>query len=495
MTSYRREGDSRTPTASADAETSDSAKTTRRAPRRKPVRTYELQTFGAVKLRDLLVPRLVGRFRFCRELGWLQFTGAKWATENAEGAVFNELVATIKDYTRTLLDGVPMLSKEQCQEIAGLSSASTQNQAVKLARSAGGVATLIAEFDPQPLPGQPWKVPAANGKTIELWPEGRQSVRATRPDDMNTHTVCAYEPKARASRVGKALKDYQPDEDVRRFMLQQWARGLSGMGSETFTVNLGERGGNGKSTMQGLLTEVAGDYAVELPVEVILKGNGSAREVYRSELAAMRGARLVFTDEPEEGARYNLGMLKKITGGGTVQGRAMGREAVTFVAHILFQMACNVRPSWSADGGMERRYIEIAWNFEVGKEKVRESFKEELRAEASGFLNEILKHWTGAAPLDIPAVIQGQTALGSKESSPAARFADEALERVDAETVSGRAMYEAFSEWSKQNGMRPISSTKLGRELSRLGFDKEKKGLVRYASVRVRDEYIPRSMF
>lgn len=455
----------------------------------------DVQTFGAVKLADLLIPRLRGQFRWCKELGWLHFNGAKWVPD-AEPDVLAELVTAIKDYTRGLLDdSKAALSREQCAELSGFSGGSQQNQAMKIARGAAGIATPVSAFDAPPLDGGAWLLPCSNGYTIELRPDGTTDVRATRPSDMNTKAACHYDPDAKAPTIAKAFLDYQPDEEVRRFQLQMWARGLSGMGMEKFVVNRGEAGGNGKSTIAGLLTAVAGDYATELPVEVILKGTKNAREVYRSELAAMRGARLVFCDEPEEGAAYNLGMLKKITGGGQLQGRAMGKEAVTFSPKILFQMDTNNRPSWSADGGMERRYVEISWDFEIDRSQLRESFKDELKAETPGFLNEIIRHWTGKAPLTVPAKIREQTSEGLSEASPAAQFAKDALEGADGETVSAALMYEAYQKWWQATFQRgkPVTQTKLGRELERIGFSKEKSGTVRYMNVAVRTRFLPYS--
>ena len=435
-----------------------------------------VETFGAIKLAEMLVPRLQGRYRWCKELGWLHFDSTRWSM-NAETSVWNEVVAAVKGYTRKLLEDSPTgLTPANLKELATFSSGSVQSHALKLARAAAGVLTEVAAFDRLPLPGAPWLLPCSNGFTVELFADGRTKVRRTSPDDLNTHVACAYDPDATAPTIIEAFSKYQPDETVRTYLFQMWARGLSGMGMEKFLVNLGELGGNGKSTMEGVLTEVAGDYAAQLPVEVItaIRGAGAAREVYRSELAQMRGARLVFCDEPEEGARYNLGMLKKITGGGMLQGRHMGKEAVTFAPRILFQMSSNNRPSWSADGGMKRRYVEVSWDYVVKAEDLRESFKEELKAEASGFLNVILSHWKGPDPVEVPEAIQKQTAKGEAESSPAAKFVAEAIRPHPGGFVSSRRMYDAYAEWARQNGIRqPVSSTKLGRELPRLGLERK----------------------
>lgn len=450
-----------------------------------------VETFGAVKLADLLVPRLQGRFRWCKELGWLHFTGARWETD-AEPAALIALIDTIKAHTRMLLDeSVKGLDKDQIRELGTFSSGTTQNQALKIARGAAGIITAVSSFDAPPPTGSPWLVPCANGWTVELFANGKHKVRKTLPDDLNTHTACNYHPDDLAPHTEAAFADYQPNPEIRAYLLKMWARGLSGMGMEKFVVNLGERGGNGKGTMQGVLEAVGGDYAVELPVEVILKGRAAAREVYRSELAAMRGARLVFCDEPEEGVTYNLGMLKKITGGGTLQGRSMGKEAVTFAPRILFQMAANSRPSWSADGGMKRRYIELSWDYVVDSAKIRESFKEDLKTEASGFLNLIIGHWGGSGPLAPPAAVTRQTMAGEMASSPVAQFALEALEQAE-EDVMAKKLYEGYQMWAKSSGVRPISMTKFGTEMVRLGHEKKpnRAGTV-YLNVRLHPDYSP----
>lgn len=451
-----------------------------------------VETFGAIKLADLLIPRLTGRYRWCRQLGWLYFTGARWSMD-AETVVWGEVVRAVKAYTRKLLDdSATGLTPANLKEISAFSSGQVQGHAVKLARGAQGIFTAVEAFDRLPQSGAPWLLPCSNGFTAELMPDGKVKVRRTSPDDMNTHVACAYDPDAAAPRTMAAFAKYQPDEEVRTYLFRTWARGMSGMGMEKFVVNLGELGGNGKSTMEGVLIEVAGDYAAQLPVEVIIRGRNQAREVYRSELAQMRGARLVFCDEPEEGAQYSLGMLKKITGGGELQGRHMGKEAVTFKPKVLFQMSSNNRPSWPQDGGMKRRYVEVSWDYVVKAEDLRESFKEELRAEASGFLNVILAHWQGAAPVEVPTVIADQTAKGEAESSPAAKFVTEAVRPAVKGFVSSRRMYEAYQEWAKQNGIRqPVSSTKLGRELPRLGLKRKhtESGNV-WESVEIAEDYM-----
>lgn len=437
-----------------------------------------VQTFGAVKLADLAAPTFIGRYRWCAELGWLTFDGARWVPD-CEPRALCEIVAVVKRYTLSLLEKQPALSQEDCREIAGFSGGSTQKHALAILRGIPDIGTDWREFDRLPAPGQPWKVPCANGITVELYADGTRKTRKTSPGDMNTRTACAYDPEAKAIETGRAFKLYQPDDDVRRYQLQMWCRALSGIGAENFIANIGAGGGNGKGTMQGSLAAAFGDYAREIPVEVILKGHTPAREAYRSELASLRGCRYVYCEEPDETAQYDTGMLKKLTGGGDITGRAMGRNGVTFAGKWLMEMAANSRPKWKADRAVDRRYVEISWDFSVEAEVtggIREDFKEALKAEAPGFLNVILANWYGSKKPPMPQVIRRQTERGSADASPLAAFRGEVLVDVPGQKVKAGRLYASYTEWSRTAGVKvPMTSTAFGKELPRLGYEKREE--------------------
>lgn len=471
----------------------------RRRPGRQSAATTG-DTFGAIKLADLVIPRLKDRFRYAPEMGWLAYSGAKWETE-ADDLVLREVVGTVKDYALRTIDERG-LTQEACKELGLFSSGTCQTHAIRIARSADGIRTRLDRFDAEPVHGQPYRLHCANGITIEMHPEGGVTPRPTTPDDLNTKVACAYDPDAKAPKTSKAFKQYQPSDDIRRYMLQMWAKGLSGQGSNTFTAHIGgekdsgvnRKGGNGKSTMMTAAGWVAGEYHATLPIEVILKTRrGTAREVFRSELADLRGARLVTAAEPEEGSTLAAGVIKDLTGGAPITGRRMRCDAMTFVPRMLLSFSSNNRPRWSADGGMERRYVEIAWLYEVPAEEQRESFMEELREESPGFLNAILKHWTGAGRVQPPPIIAQMTDAGAKSASPVYRFTVEALTRDDGATITAMSAFEAYGEWARQNEMRPVSSTKFGLEMARLGFERRKTRAANvYVDHRVEETYQPR---
>ncbi len=454
-----------------------------------------VETFGAIKLAELAAPALKGRFRYCGELGWLMFDGSKWAAK-AELHALAAVAEVVRRYTATIVAKRP-LTKDDCREIAGFSGPRDQKHALTLLCTEEGILTDYKTFDALPsiALGQPWKVPCSNGVTIELHADGTRKVRPTSPHDLNTMTACAYEPEAAAPNIAAAFALYQPDENVRRYQLQMWCRGLSGMGAENFIANIGKGGGNGKGTMAGLLKVVFGDYAKEIPVQVILKARTDNLQTYRSELAGLRGKRYVFCEEPREGAQYDEGMVKHLTGGGEVPGRAMNKDGVTFDAKWLFEMAANDRPGWKADDAITRRYVEIAWNFSIVKTAtgVQEIFKERLKAEASGFLNAILANWTGEAKPVMPALVAEQTMRGNEAASPVAGFVREALIRSPEGKCYAGDLYAGYLAWAKTPGSGvaiPLTTTKFGLELPRSGIAKgaDRKGTY-YLGVTLHERY------
>lgn len=454
----------------------------------------DVETFGSIKLAELAEPMFRGRYRYCKQLGWLAYDGTKWLPD-AEARALAGLVKVIREYTKSILTKRPALTRDDCQELRGFASGSTQTHALKILRGIDGIETDYRLFDALPAHGRPWTLPCANGVTIELYADGSRKVRPTGPNDLNTKTACAYDPEAKAPNIAAAFALYQPDVDVRRYQMQLWCRGLSGMGAENFIANIGPGGGNGKGTMWGCVAAAGGDYAAELPVDIIIKQpRGAAREVFRSELAQLRGCRLLFCEEPDEGAQYDLGILKKITGGGKLDGRAMRMDKVEFEAKWLFEMAANSRPGWKADGAMTRRYVEIAWNFSIQGSVPgggQEDFKEALKAEASGFLNAILDQWTGTRKPVMPEVVRRQTESGVAAASPLAAFAGDALVTKQGGEVQASALYDVYLSWCSKHGVKmPMTVTKFGREMPRLGYPKKTGGSANfYLGLTVADEY------
>ena len=95
---------------------------------------------------------------------------------------------------------------------------------------------------------------------------------------------------------------------------------LTGDVREQLLVFAHGAGANGKSTMLGMLRQLAGDYGVQLDPAVLTAGN---HDQHPTGLTDLRGARLVTTVETESNRRLAEALVKQLTGGDPIRARRM----------------------------------------------------------------------------------------------------------------------------------------------------------------------------
>jgi putative DNA primase/helicase len=86
-------------------------------------------------------------------------------------------------------------------------------------------------------------------------------------------------------------------------------------------------GASGKSTFLNAITAAAGDYHCTTPIETFTASN---HDRHPTELAALRGARLVTATETEEGRRWAESRIKALTGGDKIAARFMRQDFFEF---------------------------------------------------------------------------------------------------------------------------------------------------------------------
>lgn len=132
-------------------------------------------------------------------------------------------------------------------------------------------------------------------------------------------------------------------KNIRDFVLTRSASFLSGSTrDESFDIYSG-KGGNGKSKHMELMSAVFGDYAVNLPIQLIT-AKRSASNAATPELARTKGARLCIMQEPDTTTKINVGLMKELTGGDKIQARALYGEPVEFKPQFKMVLCCNDKP-------------------------------------------------------------------------------------------------------------------------------------------------------
>lgn len=100
-------------------------------------------------------------------------------------------------------------------------------------------------------------------------------------------------------------------------------------------------GRNGKSTLLGIFADIMGDYHCTANMNTFLDGNKSS---IRSDLARLKGARVVTASEANEGQAWDESLLKHVTGGERITARPLYQNEFEFLPQFKILTGVNVMP-------------------------------------------------------------------------------------------------------------------------------------------------------
>ncbi len=99
---------------------------------------------------------------------------------------------------------------------------------------------------------------------------------------------------------------------------------------------------------------IMGDYAVTASMDVFIASSGDR---HPTDLAMLRGARLVTASETEEGRQWAESRIKQLTGGDRISARFMRQDFFTFLPRFKLQIIGNHKPGLrNVDDAARRRF-------------------------------------------------------------------------------------------------------------------------------------------
>ena len=121
----------------------------------------------------------------------------------------------------------------------------------------------------------------------------------------------------------------------------------------------------------------------------------------RSDIARLKGARLVTTSETDEGVFLNESLIKQLTGGDAITARFLYGKEFEFRPEFKIVMATNHKPRIrGTDTGIWRRIRLVPFTQAIPEEKQDKRLPEKLLAELPGILNWALegcRQWVEAS--------------------------------------------------------------------------------------------------
>ena len=257
------------------------------------------------------------------------------------------------------------------------------------------------------------------------------------------------------------------DKDLIRYVQKAVGYSLTGSTAEQCAFFLYGTGKNGKSTFLDVLRGVFGDYAANIQPETIMVKPSSSSAI-NSDIARLKGARLVTSVEPNEGVRINEGLLKQLTGDDAVTARKLYSEEFEFKPEFKLWMATNHKPVIrGTDTGIWRRIHMIPFTVAIPDDKVDKRLPHKLKAEMTAIFKWCIDGcllWQKEG-LTMPRAVLDIVREYRREMDVISSFVvDECDERG---AVAAKTLYAAYCKWAERNNEYCMSNTKFGAELAK----------------------------
>ena len=289
------------------------------------------------------------------------------------------------------------------------------------------------------------------------------------------------------------------NKELQKYIQKCVGYSLSGSTEEQCAYFLYGIGNNGKSTFLDTISDLLGGYAMNAQPETLMMkrfgGDGA-----NSDIARLKSARFVTSEEPTEGVRLNEGLLKQLTGGSKITCRFLYADEFEYTPEFKIWIATNHKPIIrGTDYGIWRRIKLIPFEVNIPKEKVDKNLKYKLRKEFPQILRWAVEGcmlWMKEGIKDPECVVEA-TKEYKQEMDLLAGFLEQCVE-IDydcKDKVMASDLFRAYCRWAKDNNEHEMSSKKFFTEVGKKLPDKGRNSNgVFYKNIRLLD-YAPMKQY
>lgn len=398
--------------------------------------------------------------RYCvGEAKWYLWDGSRWARDD-----LNRTLHLTQEIVKDLYVEAADLAgpdRERLEAWAQTSQSVGRREAMlRIAASEPGLA-----IRPDDLDADPWLLGVRTG-VIDL---RTQTQRASDPADLLTR---------------RAEVDFDPDATCPLWLrhvdfvtggdqtLADWLRRavgytLTGLTSEQQLFFLWGTGANGKSTLLDVLLTMLGTYGIVGDENLLTSTSG-----HPTQLADLRGARLIVCDETDREKKLAEQRIKMMTGK-QIKARYMRQDFFTYTPRFKLWISGNHKPEIrGGDDGIWRRLRLVPFTSKLSPDQKILGYDEVLRDELAGILNWALSglaDWVKLGQLGGTSAVDAATGEYRSEEDHVGRWLDEScVVEADAIEDSGR-LFESWRWWALARGYEVGNATRLGRDLTARG--------------------------
>jgi putative DNA primase/helicase len=417
--------------------------------------TDQNQTRTAEYADENLAMRFTARhqddLRFVNTWGrWLVWSGTRWQSDET---------ILVNDHIRALVREASdeVLANRGRQGLArSVASAKTVSAIERLARADRRHASQTGDWD-----RDPWLLNTPTGtidlKTGQLRPHHRQ--------DLITKMTAVGPGEACPKWLKFLNRIFEGDQNLIAYIQRVLGYSLTGSVQEHALFFCYGTGGNGKGVLLGTWHGILGDYSAIAPMSTF---TATQNERHPTELAMLRGARLVTAQETEDGHRWAESKIKALTGGDPVSARFMRQDFFTFQPSFKLMVAGNHKPSLrNVDEAIRRRFNLVPFTITIPLAERDPDLAEKLKEEWPGILAWAIEgclEWQriGLAP---PSAVVEATENYLTDEDAVGRFIAERCERHPQAQEELKKLYADWKRFCETSGEQILSEKSFSQKL------------------------------
>lgn len=262
------------------------------------------------------------------------------------------------------------------------------------------------------------------------------------------------------------------DPQLQAYLARVIGYALTGVTVEHALFFLYGTGANGKSVFVNTIAAILGDYSTNAAMDTFMATQG---ERHPTDMASLRGARLVTSIETEQGRRWAESRLKALTGGDKISARFMRQDFFEFSPQFKLVVAGNHKPAIrTIDEAMRRRLHLIPFTVTIPPKDRDRTLPERLLAERDGILVWAVQgclEWqrTGLEP---PEAVMAATEEYFEAEDAIGRWLEECCLVGPNHTETSADLFAGWKTWAESNGEYAGSQRRLSDLMLARGFDK-----------------------
>jgi putative DNA primase/helicase len=261
------------------------------------------------------------------------------------------------------------------------------------------------------------------------------------------------------------------DKDLVRFLRRWCGYGLTGDIREHALLFIFGPGGNGKSVFLNTVSHIMGDYATIAAMDTFTASNNDR---HPTELAMLRGARLVCASETEEGRALAENRIKSLTGGDPISARFMHRDFFTYQPQFKITIIGNHKPILRNVDDANRRRLNLA-PFVYKPTNPDKALERKLEAEHPAILRWMIDgclEWQKEG-LTRPAIVASATNEYFADQDLVRQWVEECCDTTDRPPHRADTCQSLFASWKAYalaRGEDVGTARSFGIRLQNLGY-------------------------